>query len=83
MPNERLMASSTHPPKVHKTQIFIDYQKAIRDYDESRDRKPEDIFSPLNDERIVRNDLGVVDYVAAVKAFDKVMLAMELEKIFD
>ena len=61
----------------------IDYMQAVRDYDESRDRKPEDIFSPLNDEKIVRNDLGVVDYVAAVKAFDNVMLAMELGKIHD
>ena len=59
----------------------IDYMQAVHDYDESRDRKPEDIFSPLNDGRIVRNDLGVVDYVAAVKAFDKVMTAMELGKI--
>ena len=61
----------------------IDYMQAIRDYDESRDRKPEDIFSPLDDEKIVRNDLGVVDYVAAVKAFDRVMTAMELGKIHD
>ena len=59
----------------------IDYMQAVREYDESRDRKPEDIFSPLDDEKIVRNDLGVVDYVAAVKAFDKVMTAMELGKI--
>ena len=41
------------------------------------------IFSPLDDEKIVRNDLGVVDYVAAVKAFDRVMTAMELGKIHD
>lgn len=61
----------------------IDYMQAIRDYDESRDRKQEDIFSPLDDEKIVRNDLGVVDYVAAVKAFDRVMTAMELGKIHD
>ena len=61
----------------------IDYMQVIRDYDESRERKPEDIFSPLDDEKIVRNDLGVVDYVAAVKAFDRVMTAMELGKIHD
>ena len=61
----------------------IDYMQAVRDYDESRDRKPEDIFSPLDNEKIVRNDLGVVDYVAAVKAFDKVMTAMELGKVYD
>lgn len=59
----------------------IDYMQAVREYDESRDRKPEDIFSPLDDEKIVRNDLGVVDYIAAVKAFEKVMTAMELGKI--
>ena len=59
----------------------VDYMQAIREYDESRDRKPEDIFSPLDDKKIVRNDLGVVDYVAAVKAFDKVMTALELGKI--
>jgi len=60
---------------------IVDYMQAVREYDESRDRKPEDIFSPLNNEKIVRNDLGVVDYVAAVKAFEKVMTAMELGKI--
>ena len=60
---------------------IVDYMQAVREYDESRDRKPEDFFSPLNNEKIVRNDLGVVDYVAAVKAFDKVMTAMELGKI--
>lgn len=59
----------------------VDYMQAIREYDESRDRKPEDIFSSLDDKKIVRNDLGVVDYVAAVKAFDKVMTALELGKI--
>ena len=61
----------------------IDYIEAIRNYDENRDRKPEDIFSPLDDRKIVRNDLDVVDYVAAVKAFDKVMTAMQLGKIHD
>lgn len=61
----------------------IDYIEAIRNYDESRDRKPEDIFSPLDDRKIVRNDLDVVDYVAAVEAFDKVMTAMQLGKIHD
>ena len=61
----------------------IDYIEAIRNYDESRDRKPEDIFSPLDDRKIVRNDLDVVDYVAAMKAFDKVMTAMQLGKIHD
>lgn len=59
----------------------IDYMQAVRKYDESRDYKPENIFSPLNGEKIVRNDLGVVDYIAAVKAFDKVMTALELGKI--
>jgi len=59
----------------------IDYMQAVREYDESRDHKPEDIFSPLDDEKIVRNDLGVVDYVVAVKVFDKVMTAMEFGKI--
>ena len=39
------------------------------------------IFSPLDDEKIVRNEHGVVDYVVAVKAFEKVMTAMELGKI--
>ena len=61
----------------------IDYIEAIRNYDENRDRKPEDIFSPLDDRKIVQNDLDVVDYVAAVKAFDKVMTAMQLGKIHD